>query len=106
MKWYGKIGFVTQEETSPGIWENVSTEKSYYGEISNMSRSWKEGSDLNDDVTISNKLTIVTDPYIIENLINIRYVIYLGVKWKVTGFSIEYPRLILSLGGIYGQNTT
>ena len=107
MKWYGKIGFITQEETSPGIWEDVSTEKNYYGDIHKLSQKWQNGVDLNEDINISNELDIVADPYILENLINIRYVVYMHVKWKVTNLTIDHPRLTLLLGGVYnGQDTT
>lgn len=107
MKWYGKIGFITQQETEPGCWEDIPVEKNYYGDIHRLSRRWQNGADLNDDINISNELEIVADPYILENLINIRYVVYMNVKWKVTNISVNHPRLTLSLGGIYnGQDAT
>jgi hypothetical protein len=100
-RWYGKIGFSVQEETSPGIWNEVVVEKNYYGDISNRSRRWQQGQDLLDDITITNEIIITTDPYIIENLTNIRYVEIMGIKWKITNITLNAPRLTLSLGGIY-----
>ena len=100
-RWYGKIGFSVQEETSPGIWNEVVVEKNYYGDISNRSRRWQQGQDLLDDITITNEIIITTDPYIIENLTNIRYVEIMGIKWKITNITLNHPRLTLSLGGIY-----
>ena len=98
---YGKIGFSVQEETSPGIWNEVVEEKNYYGDLSNRSRRWQQGQDLIDDITITNELTITTDPYIIENLTNIKYVVIMGIKWKISNITLSAPRLTLSLGGIY-----
>ena len=100
-RWYGKIGFSVQEETSPGIWNEVVVEKNYYGDIYNRSRKWQQSKDLIDDITITNEITITTDPYIIENLTNIKYVIIEGIKWKITNITLSAPRLTLSLGGIY-----
>ena len=100
-RWYGKIGFSVQEETSPGIWNEVVVEKNYYGDISNRSRRWQQGQDLLDDITITNEIIITTDPYIIENLTNIRYVEIMGIKWKIANITLNTPRLTLSLGGIY-----
>lgn len=100
-RWYGKIGFSIQEETSPGIWNEVVVEKNYYGDIYNRSRKWQQSKDLIDDITITNEITITTDPYIIENLTNIKYVIIEGIKWKITNITLSAPRLTLSLGGIY-----
>lgn len=100
-RWYGKIGFSVQEETSPGIWNEVIEEKNYYGDLTNRSRRWQQGQDLIDDVTITNELTITTDPYIIENLTNIKYVVIMGIKWKISNITLSAPRLTLSLGGIY-----
>lgn len=100
-RWYGKIGFSVQQETSPGIWNEVVEEKDYYGDLSKRSRRWQQGQDLIDDITITNELTITTDPYIIENLTNIKYVVIMGIKWKITNITLSAPRLTLTLGGIY-----
>lgn len=100
-RWYGKIGFSVQEETSPGIWNEVVVEKEYYGDIYNRSRKWQQSKDLIDDITITNEITITTDPYIIENLTNIKYVVIEGIKWKISNITLSAPRLTLSLGGIY-----
>lgn len=100
-RWYGKIGFSVQEETLPGVWNEVVVEKEYYGDIYNRSRKWQQSKDLIDDITITNEITITTDPYIIENLTNIKYVVIEGIKWKISNITLSAPRLTLSLGGIY-----
>ena len=100
-RWYGKIGFSVQEETKPGIWNEVITEKYYYGDVSNRSRKWQNNQGLVDDINITNDLTITTDPYIIENLTNIRYVEVMGIKWRIQNITLNAPRLTLNLGGVY-----
>ncbi len=103
-KWFGKIGFSVTEEIKPGIWKNHIVEKSYRGDMKKVSRRWQNGTSLNDDITISNELSIVADPYILENLTYNKYVLYQNVKWKITTISPDRPRMTLTLGGIYNEN--
>jgi len=37
----------------------------------------------------------------VVNFQNIRYITYLGTNWKVTSIDTQYPRLVLSIGGVY-----
>ena len=106
-KYYGSVGFnVSKEsETSPGDWISEIVERSYYGEVVRRRRSWKETSNLNDDITISNEISILADPYAYQNLGEIRYVTWHGTKWRVTNMDISYPRITLSIGGVYNGDT-
>ena len=106
-KYYGNIGFLITEETSPGVWEETFVVHSYAGDILRSSSQQSPSSDkLNDDITIKNRISIVADPFAIGNFYNIRYVEWLGNKWKVTDVDVEYPRLILSIGGVYNGPET
>lgn len=100
-KFYGKVGYVTIVETSSGIFEEVVTEKSYYGELIKNSRSFQNSGQVNDNINISNEISIISDPYANQNLNFIRYVEFMGAKWKVTNISIQHPRLVLTVGGVY-----
>ena len=101
-KFYGKVGFVTSEETSPGIWEEIVTEKECYGEIARDIRRWNVASErLNDDVSIDGQINIIGDPYTFKNFSFIRFVEYMGVPWKVNSVESQYPRIILHTGGVY-----
>lgn len=109
MKYYGKIGYCIMTETKPSTWEEVYVEKSFCGEQLNTKSKWQTSSHLNDNIDISNQLSIVADPFALQNFYNIRYVEYLGQKWKVTAVEIQRPRLILTVGGVYNgrdQTTT
>ena len=57
-----------------------------------------------DPIKIGNKISIVMDPYSRDNFSKIRYVKWLGNTLKVTNIDVKYPRLILSLGGVYNEN--
>lgn len=103
-KWYGKIGFADHVETSPGIWEEVIVERPYYGDVIRNSRSLQNSGEINDNVKISNKISIVADPYANQHMFAMRYVEFQGVKCKVDIVDVEYPRLHLSIGGVWNGN--
>ena len=100
-KWYGQIGYVETVETEPGLWEERITERSYYGDL--VSNRWKRQSSdsINDDINIANDISIVADPYANEHCSSMAYVEFMGAKWKITGAEVQYPRIILSIGGAY-----
>lgn len=102
-KFYGKVGYIETAETPPGseIWEEVKTERCYYGDVLRNTKRWERGESLNDDLDVSNKISIVADPYAYQHFFAIRYVSWMGSLWKVTSVEVERPRLILSIGGVY-----
>lgn len=100
-KWFGTIGFAETVETSPGIWEEQITKRNYYGDLTRNTRRLQSADKLNDDIVINNELSIVSDPYANEHFYNMRYAEFQGVVWKITNIEVQYPRLILSLGGLY-----
>ena len=101
-KFYGKIGFIDNKETSPGVWTDTDPiERSYTGDVTRNMRRWDQTQYVNDDFNISNTISIVADSYIYEHLGLMRYVKWMGVKWKISSIEVERPRLILTIGGIY-----
>lgn len=101
-KWHGIIGFVETMETEPGIWEEVSTEYHYYGDILRQSRLLQPATDqVNDNINVSNQISILADPYAHNHFYAMRYVEFCGNKWKITNIEVKYPRLILTVGGLY-----
>lgn len=101
MKWYGEIGYGVTKETRSGVWEVIPYEKFYYGEITRNRRMLQSANQVNDDINFSQVVSIVSDPYATDHFHEIRYVKYGGTKWKVTNVEIQYPRLNLTLGGVY-----
>ena len=100
-KFYGVIGYVATTETEPGIWEEQLTERSYYGELVRNISKFQTSGGVNDDVNVSNEISIVADPYAIQNFQSMRYVTFMGTKWKINSIEVKYPRLVLSMGGVY-----
>lgn len=104
-KYFGKIGYLFTEETSPGVYEETIKPIDYYGDITRNTSRWQNGEGLNDNITINNQISILADPFAFENFQHIKYAEYLGAKWTVNSVEVQYPRLLLSLGGVYNEQT-
>jgi hypothetical protein len=106
-KYYGKIGFAVTEEipAGSGIWKERITELPYYGDLTRNTRKLESAGNLNDNVNLANNISIVSDPFAQQNFHSIRYAEYLGTKWKVSNVEVQYPRLILTIGGVYNETT-
>lgn len=97
----GKIGYVEHRESSPGIWTEVIVERQYYGDLMRHSRRWSSSDSINDNITFSQEISIVADPYLFSNTNNMRYVIFRGIKWKINSFEMNYPRVRITTGEEY-----
>lgn len=100
-KFYGKIGYAEMSKTSPGVHKEQITERNYYGDLIRNTRRLQSGDKVNDDVNVANEISIVADPFANENFHSMRYVEFMGAKWKITNVEVQYPRLILTIGGLY-----
>lgn len=100
-KFYGVIGYAETVETTPGVWTEQITKRNYYGELVRNTRRLQSTNQLNDDINIANEISIVADPYAYQNFHAMRYVEFMGAKWKISNVEVQYPRLILTLGGVY-----
>lgn len=100
-KFYGAIGFIEMTETRPGIWKEGIAEHNYSGDLNRNTRRLESASQVNDNINVANEISIVADPYANQNFHSIRYVRFMGAKWKVSNVEVQYPRLILTLGGVY-----
>ena len=106
-KYFGKVGFAVSKETKPGIWTNVITEREYYGDVLSNARRLQTADQLNDDINVTNRISIVADAFANENFHSMRFIEYMGTVWKVSNVEVQRPRLILTLGGVYdGQRQT
>lgn len=105
-KYYGPIGFKStyEDPESPGDWVSEIVEKKYYGDVISNRRNWQETDRLNDNLVIKNSISIVADEFAYRNLHEICYVVWLKTKWKVTDIEVKYPRLVLSIGGVYNDD--
>jgi len=104
-KYYGKVGYVDNVETSPGVWSPKVTEKTYSGEILRNSRRWQAGTSINDNVVISVEVSFISDKYALDHMHDIRYVTHMGKKWSVSRADYNHPRIVLMLGDVYNEQS-
>lgn len=102
-KFYGNIGYSKTVETEPGVWEETIIEKPYYGDLVRNTSHFQNSDSTNDNITISNNISIVADPFACENFQHMKYVVFMKNKWKISNVEVAYPRIVLSLGGLYND---
>ena len=102
-KWHGVIGYAETKQQSPGIWVDGITERKYSGDVIRNSSRWSTTAEsTNDELNISNQISILADQFAYQNFHTMKYVEFMGVKWKITSVDAsQRPRLILMLGGVY-----
>lgn len=100
-KWYGLIGYAENVETTPGVWEEQITERPYYGDVVRNTRRLQNSDSVNDNIDVSNEISIVADPFANQNFHAMRYIEFMGARWKITSVEVQYPRLRLTIGGVY-----
>lgn len=100
-KWHGVIGYQETVEVAPGVWEERVTTREYSGNVLEYRRRYQSGEKLTDDLTVTNKISVLADPFLRSHSSILRFVSFAGAYWKVSEIGIEYPRLTLTLGGLY-----
>ena len=104
-KFAGEIGYGITVETAPGVWEDQIVEDHYYGDVIDNSRQLQEEDKLNFDLSVSNSISIVADAYANAHFFAIRYIRWAGTLWVVQNVTVQSPRLLLRLGGVYNGPT-
>ena len=103
-KFRAPIGFAETVEKEPGVHVEEITEKTYSGDWLMVRRRLESSGNINDNINIANELSVIADPYAAHHFHTMRYVKYGGAKWKVSNVdATKYPRLILTLGGLYND---
>lgn len=105
-RFYGEIGYAGETvETVPGVFKDVITEISYFGDVVLNTRNLESGVSVNDDISVGNSISIVADAYANEHIFAMRYIKWQGVLWKIVSVEVVRPRLLLRLGGVYNGPT-
>lgn len=100
-KYCGMVGYVDVQETAPGVYTEIYDERKYYGEVLSNNRRWENSQNLNDNLTINNRFSIVADAYAYDHFFAMRYIEWMGSYWEITHVEVQRPRLILTVGGVY-----
>ena len=103
MRFYGQIGYAdcVEQPAGSGIWIDEITERPYFGDVIQNRSSWSHGYEINDNVSIANRISVVADPYAYNNFSKIKYVRWMNQAWKVSSVEVERPRLILTIGEVW-----
>lgn len=105
-RYFGEIGYADGVvETAPGVREEQIVEYQYFGDVIRNTRRLQDGTNVNDDISVSNSISIVADAYANEHFFAMRYIRWQGALWKVSDVEVQSPRLILRLGGVYNGPT-
>ena len=107
-KYCGRIGYETLTETSPGVWTPTTTVRTYFGDVTKQTRRLEGAQQVNDNLNISNQFSIVADPFAFNHFHEMKWIEWYGAKWKINDVTVNYPRLDLTIGGVYndGPETT
>lgn len=102
-KYCGIIGFSStlEKDGNPGVYIPEIVEKKYFGDILEDNRRWEQKDKINDDLNITNRISVIADLFMTANMGAMKYATFMGTKWNIRSVSIAYPRVILSLGGLY-----
>lgn len=101
MRFYGIVGYGENVESEGGVWTKEITEVSYYGDVLKNTRRLQDGDKVNSDLSVGNTISIVADAYANEHFFAILFVEWAGALWTVSEVTVERPRLLLRLGGVY-----
>lgn len=104
-KFRGIIGFDMPIEIEPGIFDSNSyIEKTYRGDIESNSLRYVQVSDkINEDVQLNCQISIVANSFLLNNSGKMRYVEYMGNKWRITSIQPKFPRVLITLGGLFHE---
>ncbi len=100
----GQVGYGESTEVRPGVFEDVITERSYFGDVNRNARALGESdatTGVNRDLILQNEISLLADPYAYEHYHAMRYIRWAGAYWTVQSVEERRPRLILRLGPKY-----
>lgn len=100
-KYAGLVGYVTQEETVPGVWSPVENPRKMKGDIIKQSSSVQADAKVNSDISLSHRVSLIGDAYAFGNYYNLKWIQIDGMKWEISSVEIQRPRMIVTLGGIW-----
>lgn len=104
-RFYGEVGYGDNVETAPGVWQDVITERKYYGDVLQITRRLEHSDKVNSDIAINNRISIVADAFANQSFHKIKYVKWMGINWTVTTVQVTPPRLIFDLGEVWNGVT-
>lgn len=101
MRVSGVIGYGIQQKIRPGVIEDVITERKYRGDVLRPSVGIEQEEKVNDDLRVGNQISVVASAFHSKHISTIRYITFMGIRWKVTNIEVTPSRLNMRMGGVY-----
>lgn len=101
MRFFGKVGYQVETESTDSVWAKTMVAKSYFGDVIRNNTRRDTGDMINDQIDVNNRISIVADPFAFENFQNMKYVEWLKQLWNIKSIELQPPRIILEVGGVY-----
>lgn len=102
MRYYGLIGFgTTVNQGDDDVYKEEIEARPYMGDVVRHVYNMQSSDKLTKDIQVNMQISILADEFAVNFMHLIRYAEWRGVKWQVTAVEPQYPRLVLSLGGVY-----
>lgn len=101
MKFYGNVGFAVTVDDGDGVWTPKITDRKYSGDVLRLIRNKDSGEHINDGLRLNSQFSLLMDSWFQDNFASIVYVEYMGTKWSVESIENQYPRVLITPGGIY-----
>ena len=102
-KFAGLVGYVTQEETAPGVWSPVEQTRMMKGDFYMESSRHQNGDKVNKDISLNHRISLVGDAYAFDNYYAMRWIEIDGIKWDIVSLEVKRPRIIVNVGGLYNE---
>lgn len=105
-RFHDKVGYQLPGSNVDGVYTANVVERDLTGDILSAARTLTPSGQVNDDISLQNRISVMADAFALENFAYIKYVMWNGVRWTATSVDAsQRPRLILSLGGVYNGET-
>ena len=101
MKYSGKIGFEVTVNDGDGVWKPIITDKPYTGDVLRLIRNKDSGDHIIDGLKLNSQFSILMDPFFQDHFSSVKYIEYMGTKWSIESIEPNYPRVLITPGGIY-----
>lgn len=105
MKFYGTLGYIYDMEVERGVWSSQAEEREAFGDVLTNVRRWDTSGEVLQNLTTSNRISVLADRFLCEHMGAMRYVKWNGTTWEIKSVELVRPRAILTLGGVYQGQT-
>jgi hypothetical protein len=106
MKYSGKFGISTgQEETSPGVRDDVIVERDYIGDVIQETENVVVEGEVLPTMRTTTSFSVISDGVLKEHYRDLRYVTYAGERWSIASVVLQPPRLVVYIGEVYNGPT-